>query len=76
MPREVNRIDEILQIVREYWHRCPDMRLGQIVENMAYGHRGQHHHDVYYIEDDEIRERFILELVEMDRSSEIDNDKC
>lgn len=53
MPRDPHRIDSVLTAVRIYWHRHPDLRLGQIVGNMAEG-------DPYYIEDEDL----VAKLVE------------
>jgi hypothetical protein len=31
--RDPNRIEPLLALLREYWQKHPDMRLGQIVKN-------------------------------------------
>lgn len=33
--REHARIERMLSLLRSYWHTYPDLRLGQIVSNMA-----------------------------------------
>ena len=33
--RELDRIDDVLEEIRAYWMRNPDLRLGQIVCNAA-----------------------------------------
>jgi uncharacterized protein YihD (DUF1040 family) len=45
--RDPNRIEVVLSILREYWYKNSDLRLGQIVSNLADG-------DPYYIEDVEV----------------------
>lgn len=35
MPRDPARIDPLLDELRAFWHRHPDMRLGQIVYQAA-----------------------------------------
>lgn len=47
--RDPNRIPQVLDAVRKYWERHPDLRLGQIVTNMAGG-------DPFYFEDDKLLE--------------------
>lgn len=43
--RNPKRIDRVLVSLEHYWRRYPDLRLGQILGNIAQG-------DPYYIEDD------------------------
>jgi uncharacterized protein YihD (DUF1040 family) len=31
--RDPERIDQVLAVVREVWHRYPDLRLGQLIVN-------------------------------------------
>lgn len=45
--RDPARIDRILEKLRAYWKKYPDMRLGQIVENAT--PEGE---DVFNVEDD------------------------
>jgi uncharacterized protein YihD (DUF1040 family) len=33
--RDPSRIEEILFLLKKYWESNPDLRLGQILENMA-----------------------------------------
>ena len=33
--RDPARIDRIIGLVRQYWHEHPDLRLGQLIGNMA-----------------------------------------
>lgn len=60
--RDPNRIPWLLEAVQRYWEKNPDLRLGQIVGNMAKGT------DPYYIEDDELHLRISAALIaaEMD----------
>jgi len=48
--RDPLRIPKILALLEEYWHRFPDMRLGQIVSNAA----NELEMPVYYMEDEEL----------------------
>lgn len=50
--RPVERIDQLLAQLQTYWKQHPDMRLGQIVGNMAAGLDI----DSYYLEDDKLLE--------------------
>lgn len=49
MPRDPERIDRIVDKLREVWHTVPDWRLGQLVSNLI----GPGRQDVFYREDDE-----------------------
>ena len=51
--RDINRIDPILELVRELWTACPDLRLGQLIQNAAVI-SGWKTNDVFYIEDDQL----------------------
>ncbi len=33
--RDIDRIDETLNVIRQYWKSNPDMRLGQLIYNAA-----------------------------------------
>jgi len=52
--RDPNRIDEVLEALREYWVAHPDMRLGQILVNLI---RAKFAADIFYVEDDTLLER-------------------
>lgn len=43
--RDPKRIDGILQELSNIWHKCPDMRLGQLIGNVLEGV------NLYYVED-------------------------
>ena len=51
--RDINRIEPILELVRELWTACPDLRLGQLIQNAAVI-SGWKTNDVFYIEDDQL----------------------
>ncbi len=50
--RDPDRIDRILSLLKKFWHRHPDLRLGQIMSNVA-----PNTHDPFYIEDNILEER-------------------
>jgi len=58
--RDPKRIDEILELISKIWHKNPDLRLIQLIENCfpemvdEYGIRDT---DLYYIEDNELQDR-------------------
>lgn len=52
--RDPNRIDEVLEALREYWVAHPDMRLGQILVNLI---GAKFAVDIFYVEDDVLLER-------------------
>jgi len=51
--RDINRIEPILELVRELWIAYPDLRLGQLILNAAVI-SGWKTNDVFYIEDDQL----------------------
>lgn len=54
--RDPNRIYEIISLIQVGWQKVPDWRLGQLVENLK---RYIGVDDLFYIEDDELKERII-----------------
>lgn len=46
--RDPARIDAILNVLREYWSKNPDLRLGQILENIS----SRSSKPTFYLEDD------------------------
>lgn len=56
--RDPNRIEPMLEALKEYWLQNPDLRLGQIISNMA---RLSGYSDPFFIEDrpmmDALKER-------------------
>jgi hypothetical protein len=54
-PRDPERIDRMLELLREAWHLHPDSRLTQLIVNAS-----DIHHDcgpVYYLEDTALEEK-------------------
>ena len=51
--RNPERIDEILKLISEIWHKNPDLRLCQLIGN-CFGSG-----DLYYQEDDELQDKLI-----------------
>lgn len=47
--RNPKRIDKIIELLREAWHKEPDQRLGQFVSNLL----GTGPQDVFFPEDEE-----------------------
>ncbi len=47
IPRDQNRIEEVLSLLSLFWNKNPDLRLGQIVENIS-SRSGKH---TFYMED-------------------------
>lgn len=48
--RDINRIDPFLKELRKIWLKFPDLRFGQLIENLDL------HTFLYYIEDDDFIE--------------------
>lgn len=46
--RNIDRIDDTLDLIREIWYTYPDLRLCQLLENV----KPSNLKDMYYIEDD------------------------
>jgi len=46
--RDPNRIHKILKELEEAWEKCPDMRLGQLIENINVGSNV-----IWHVEDDD-----------------------
>ena len=51
--RDPKRIDTVLQVLEYYWKQNPDMRLGQLIGNVA------RDPELYYMEDDKLMRRII-----------------
>ncbi len=59
MPRPAERIEPMLDLLREAWEQNPDQRLGQIVANAVRDPKrspGKDYRDMFEVEDDELRE--------------------
>lgn len=53
--RDPKRIDRIIDKIREFWKKNPDLRLGQIVSNSAFlMGRVEDANTIFYIEDNEL----------------------
>lgn len=48
--RSLERIDTVLEKLKEYWNENPDLRLCQIISNLSYEISGNN--DPFYVEDD------------------------
>ena len=48
--RDPKRIPKLLAVLQEYWEKCPDLRFGQLIENLK-SFSGKL--DLFYVEDDE-----------------------
>lgn len=61
--REPNRIPKLLKLLETGWSKVPDLRLGQIFENIK-GYSGKA--DLFYLEDEDfeqlIKDYFDLEV--------------
>ena len=47
--RDEKRIDEFCELLKKGWHKVPDWRFGQLIENLK---RVAQQTDIFYIEDD------------------------
>lgn len=59
--REQERIDRILSLIKAYWHIYPDLRLGQLISNMADEDEKRQEirsigADPFYMEDEDLEE--------------------
>ena len=51
--RDENRIDEMCEELKQLWHRLPDWRLGQLIENLARA-INPYCKDAFYVEDEDM----------------------
>ena len=56
--RDVRRIGIIIYLIIKIWYKYPDMRFGQLIDNLYYQYAistGVHPHpkDYFYVEDDD-----------------------
>jgi len=49
--RDPNRIEPMLQLIREVWYKTPDLRLTQLIMNALRSNQ-----DPYYVEDERLKE--------------------
>lgn len=61
--RDKERIDVILNQIQEIWERFPDLRLGQLIGNVAEGPY------LYYIEDDQLVEQLKKTYDNLDKNN-------
>ena len=47
--RDEKRIDEFCELLKKVWHKVPDWRFGQLIENLK---RAMQKSDIFYIEDE------------------------
>lgn len=52
--RDINRIKPFCDELAELWSKCPDLRFGQIMSNIARCTRIEDKRDIFNIEDDEL----------------------
>ena len=70
--RDPNRIEPLLQLIREVWYKSPDLRLTQLIMNAL-----KTNHDPYYIEDERLEQalqeykelQIKLEVIHIDPTS-------
>lgn len=55
--RDPNRIDPMLELIREVWKAHPDLRLGQLIINLSDTSNGKP--ELFYLEDDEFARRIL-----------------
>lgn len=55
--RDPKRIERVLSLIEVLWKRNPDLRLGQLVCNLALRDE-----NVFYLEDDKLEQKIIKEL--------------
>ena len=54
--RDVNRIKPFCDEFAQLWSRCPDLRFGQIVSNIARYMQIEHRMDIFFMEEEELME--------------------
>lgn len=69
MTRDPNRIDEIIECLRLYWKEHPELRLTQIVTNMAWvgsghGNDDRKGFDPFYVEDGNVLMALKMALIQ------------
>jgi len=58
--RKIERIDRILDKLSDLWHKHPDQRLGQVLENYVFGYIVPS--PLFHVEDDEIEDRIDAQI--------------
>ena len=64
--RDIDRIDNLLDNIRELWWRSPDLRLCQLLSSIA-DKADWNSVDLFYLEDDVLNKQIIKELEEIRR---------
>lgn len=59
--RDVNRINEIMELLGKGWQKVPQWRFGQLIENFK---RYVGVSDLFYVEDDVLKQK-IIEFFEL-----------
>ena len=59
--RDINRIEPMLNDLKELWCKYPDLRLCQLLHVIAIK-SGWMNHDLFYLEDDVINNQIKIEL--------------
>ncbi len=54
-PRDPQRIDRMVELLRQAWHLFPDERLTQVLINAAEAHEGCG--SLFYLENDKMEEK-------------------
>lgn len=54
--RDPNRIDAFCEVLKETWHRVPDLRFGQLMSNFFGDVITATKRDIFFIEDEEMQE--------------------
>jgi hypothetical protein len=71
--RDPNRIDRVLRKLGRIWHRFPDQRLGQLLENYVFfdGERGDRTSVALFHQDDYLTEENLDRIIESVRDEPI-----
>lgn len=59
---DINRIESLLNDLKEVWIKMPDIRLCQLLSYIA-SNNGWKNNDLFYLEDDKIAEQIKKELL-------------
>jgi hypothetical protein len=62
--------DELLRVLSEFSDHAPDMRLGQLIANLAFLARSSGPPDIWEVEDEELLEAGRSHLRDLERRSE------
>jgi len=65
--RDPNRIEPIIQLIKEIWYTYPDLRLTQLIMNAL-----KMNQDPYYVEDEKLH-KALKEYKELTRRENFDN---